>query len=101
MRRWMTIAAACLLLGAVAACGTNQVSAHAGKLYPVPTSSWRPGDPSLLALAMGTLAAGAYRGRWCLWLVAKQGSRRVPIVLPPVSVDMVSKWRGRFLRDCQ
>ena len=82
MRKWMTMAAACLLLGATAACGTSQVPSHGAKLYKVPTSSWRPGDPSLLALAMGTLAAGTYRGQWCVWLVARTGSRRMPIVWP-------------------
>jgi hypothetical protein len=82
MRRLVTTAAACLLLGAMAACGTSQVSAHGAKLYKVPTSSWRPGDPSLLALAIGTLAAGRYRGHWCVWLVARWGSGREPIVWP-------------------
>ncbi len=82
MRRWVTMATACLLVAAMAACGTSEPSAHGAKLYPVPTSSWRPGDPSLLALTIGTLAAGTYRGKWCLWLVARPGSRRIPIVWP-------------------
>ena len=50
----------CLLLSVIAACGTAGASAHGPKLYPVPTSSWRPGDPSLLALTFGTLAEGRY-----------------------------------------
>jgi hypothetical protein len=82
MRSRLTIVTACLLLGAMAACGTNQAAAHGAKLHKVPTSSWRPGDPSLLALAMGTLAAGTYRGKWCVWLAARSGSARVPIVWP-------------------
>ena len=82
MRRWTTGAAACLLLGAMAASGTGQVPAHGAKLYFVPTSSWRPGDPSLLALAMRTLAAGTYRAQRCVWLVANSGSGRAPIVWP-------------------
>lgn len=57
-------------------------SAHGTKLYPVPTSSWRPGDPSMLALAMGTLAAGTYRGQWCVWLGGRPGSRGLPVVWP-------------------
>ena len=57
-------------------------SAHGNKLYPVPTSSWRPGDPSMHALAFGTLAGGKYRGHWCPWLSASPGSRPVPIVWP-------------------
>jgi hypothetical protein len=74
-------ASACLLLTAIAACGSSGTSADGPKLYPVPTSSWRPGDPSLLALAIGTLAAGEYRGRWCPWL-AGTGSRRIAVVWP-------------------
>jgi hypothetical protein len=57
-------------------------SAHGPGLYPVPTSSWRPGDPSLTALGFGTLAGGKYRGRWCLWLIAGPGSRPAPVVWP-------------------
>jgi len=39
----------CLLLSVIAACGQLRVGARP-KLYPVPTSGWRPGDPSLHAL---------------------------------------------------
>jgi hypothetical protein len=75
----MTMAAACLLLGALAACGTSEVAAHGPKLYKVPT---HPGYTGHLALAIGTLAAGTYRGHWCVWLGAGPGSRREPIVWP-------------------
>ena len=71
-----------LLLSVIAACGTAGASAHGPKLYPVPTSSWRPGDPSLLALTFGTLAEGRYRGQWCPWLIGGPGSRRIAIVWP-------------------
>ncbi len=74
-------ASACLVLTVIAACETGGTSVHGPKLYPVPTSSWRPGDPSLLALAIGILNAGEYRGRWCPWL-AGTGSRRVAVVWP-------------------
>jgi hypothetical protein len=57
-------------------------SAHGHKLYRVPTSSWRPGDPSLGALAFGTLAGGKYRGHWCPWLRASPGSPPAPVVWP-------------------
>jgi len=82
MRKWPITAAAFLLVGTLAACGTSAASSPgAAKLYPLPTSSWRPGDPSLHALTIGTRAAGPYRGRWCVWLVGP-GSRRFPIVWP-------------------
>ena len=81
MRKWTITAAAFLLQGTMAACGTSEASSPGAKLHPVPTSSWRPGDPSLLALALGTLAAGPYRGRWCVWLVGRW-SQRMPIVWP-------------------
>ena len=61
---------------------TSQVSGHGTTLYTVPTSSWRPGDPSLLALTIGTLGSGRYRGRWCVWLTGRSGSGRFPIVWP-------------------
>jgi len=57
-------------------------SAHGPRLYRVPTSSWRPGDPSLGALAFGTLGGGMYRGRWCPWLRASPGSPPAPVVWP-------------------
>jgi len=82
MRRCMTTAAAFLLFCAMAACATGHASAQGPKLYAVPTSQWRPGDPSLLALAMGTLASGKYHGRWCVWLSGRSGSGREPIVWP-------------------
>ena len=72
----------CLLLSVIAACGTAGASAHGPKLYPVPTSGWRPGDPSLHALAFGTLSQGEYRGKWCPWLIAGPGSRPMAIVWP-------------------
>jgi hypothetical protein len=56
-------------------------SAHGPRFYPVPTSSWRPGDPSLTALAIGPLSAGMYRGRWCTWL-GSRGSQREAVVWP-------------------
>lgn len=62
--------------------GTDQASGHGAAIYTVPTSSWRPGDPSLLALTIGTVAAGTDRGKWCLWLDARIGSGRMPIVWP-------------------
>jgi hypothetical protein len=81
MHRWVATATACLLMAAMAACGTSQTATAKLKYYPVPTSSWRPGDFSLTALTIGTLAAGMYRGRWCMWLVGPD-SRRHPIVWP-------------------
>lgn len=81
MRKW-PIAAACLLLSVIAACGTSQASAPGARSYSVPTSSWRPGDASLSALAMGKLAAGRYRGQWCVWLTARSGTGRGPVVWP-------------------
>lgn len=75
------LAAALPLLSMIAACGTTGVSAEGHKLYRIPTSSWRPGDPGLLALAIGTLTAGKYGHEWCVWL-AGPGSRRTPVVWP-------------------
>jgi hypothetical protein len=82
-----TAVAAIAVAAALVAPGTQSThragpSAHGPRLYPVPTSSWRPGDPSLSALAFGTLAGGKYRGRWCLWLIAGPGSRPAPVVWP-------------------
>jgi hypothetical protein len=72
---------ACLLLGMVTACGTAGVSADGHKLYRIPTSSWRPGNPSQDALMIGTLASGIYKGHWCPWLDGP-GPHRTPIVWP-------------------
>ena len=45
-----------LMLCMIAACGAGQSgTASPPGLLKVPTSSWRPGDPSLTALARGTL----------------------------------------------
>jgi hypothetical protein len=79
-RKWLT-AASCLLLAGAAACGSSQAANQSHKYYPVPTSSWRPGDPSLTALTIGPLSAGMYRGRWCTWL-GTRGSRGEPVVWP-------------------
>src|SRR5262249_14012436 len=64
-----------LLLGMIAACGPTGVSAERHKLYRIPTSSWRPGDPALLALATETLTAGKYGQQLCVWLAAHQQDR--------------------------
>ena len=74
------IAKAFLVLGLIAACGTPGAS-EGNKLYRIPTSSWRLGDASLHASTVGTLAAGNYRHKWCLWLVGSD-SRRIPVVWP-------------------
>jgi hypothetical protein len=79
--------AAIAVAAALVAPGTQSThragpSGHGPRLYPVPTSSWRPGDPSLSALTFGTLAGGKYRGQWCPWLIAGPGSRPTPIVWP-------------------
>jgi len=81
MRKCLTAAPACLLLAAISACGTSQAANQHAKYYPVPTSSWRPGDPSLSALTIGTLSAGSYHGRWCTWL-GSRGSPGEPVVWP-------------------
>src|SRR5260221_12093248 len=75
------LAAVLLLLGMIAACGTAGTSAQGHKLYRVPTSSGRSGDASMLAVKSGTLSAGMYRHKWCVWL-AGPGSTRVPVVWP-------------------
>jgi hypothetical protein len=48
---WMTAVAAYLLAVTVMACETSH-AAPGAKLNPVPTSSWRPGDSSLLTLTV-------------------------------------------------
>jgi hypothetical protein len=79
-RAWLT-AASCLLLAGAAACDSSPTASQSAKYEPVPTSSWRPGDPSLTALTIGPLSAGMYRGRWCVWLGGR-GSRREAVVWP-------------------
>jgi hypothetical protein len=74
-------AAALLAVGLLASCATTGTRSFGHGLHRVPTSSWRPGDPSLDALAIGTLTAGLDRHRWCLWLTGP-GSRRNPVVWP-------------------
>jgi len=70
-----------LLLGTVAACGTGRGGTTASaQPYPVPTSSWAPGDLSLRALARGTLEGGVVRGAYCVWLATNGGQS--PIVWP-------------------
>jgi hypothetical protein len=80
-RRTLVMAASCLLLAGAAACGSSQAASQSAKYEPVPTSSWRPGDPSLTALTIGPLSAGMVRGRWCIWLGGR-GSRREAVVWP-------------------
>lgn len=73
--------ASMFLLAVIAACGTNPSESNtSANLLPVPTSSWRPGDPALNALAMGTLEGGHQGSRYCVWLSIK--SSRVPVVWP-------------------
>ena len=70
-----------LMLCIIAACGTGQSGTVAAPpLHPVPTSSWQPGDPSLAALARGTLRGGYERGTFCIWLAAR--GRREAIIWP-------------------
>lgn len=70
-----------MMLGVVAACGAGPSGTTASPgLLPVPTSSWRPGDPSLLALARGTLEGGYKGSRYCVWLSNGFGSH--PVVWP-------------------
>jgi len=69
-----------LLLCMIAACGAGQSGTAASPLHPVPTSSWQPGDPSLAALASGTLRGGLERGTFCVWLAAR--GRREAIIWP-------------------
>jgi len=79
--RGLTAAAVGLLLSVVAACGTGHPGTAApAQRHPLPTSSWTPGDPSLTALARGTLAGGFVRGTFCVWLSGRGG--RFPVVWP-------------------
>jgi hypothetical protein len=48
----------------------------------VPTSSWRPGDPSRLALLIGTVEGGGTSdGHFCVW-VRRESGEIVPVVWP-------------------
>ena len=58
----------------------GQSGTVASPLHKVPTSSWRPGDPGLTALARGTLQGGYERGTFCLWLAGR--GRRNAIIWP-------------------
>ena len=70
-----------MMLGVVAACGTGPGGTTASPgLLPVPASSWRPGDPGLLALARGTLKGGYKGSRYCVRLSSGFGSH--PVVWP-------------------
>jgi hypothetical protein len=70
-----------LILRMIAACGAGQSGTAASPpLLKVPTSSWRPGDPSLLALARGTLQGGYEHGTFCVWLAGR--GRRSAIIWP-------------------
>jgi hypothetical protein len=74
-------AAAGLLLSVVAACGTGHDGiAASSRLHGLPTSSWQPGDRSLLALARGVLEGGYVGGTFCVWLTTMGGQS--PIVWP-------------------
>jgi hypothetical protein len=73
--------ASVLMLGVIAGCGAGSGgSAAAPGVVPVPASSWRPGDISLLALARGTLEGGQRGGRYCVWLSTWTGPH--PVVWP-------------------
>jgi hypothetical protein len=73
----MAIPLVCL----IAACGADQSGTAASTpLHPVPTSAWRPGDPSLTALARGTLRGGFERGIFCVWLAFR--GRRSAVIWP-------------------
>jgi hypothetical protein len=79
--RALSASAVPLMLCMIAACGAGQSrTAASPPLYPVPTSSWQPGDPSLTALARGTLEGGMVRGTFCVWLAGRGGQS--PIVWP-------------------
>jgi hypothetical protein len=69
-----------LILCTLAACSGHSAPA-ASPLHTVPTSSWRPGDPSLTALGRGTLRGGYERGTFCVWL-AGPGLRDEAVVWP-------------------
>jgi hypothetical protein len=77
----MSSTAISLMLCMTAGCGTGQAGTPAASpLHPVPTSSWQPGDPSLTALARGTLQGGYVHGTFCIWLAAR--GRRAAIIWP-------------------
>ena len=79
--RTLSSSAVALTLCMIAACGAGQSGTAASPpLHKVPTSSWRPGDPSLSALARGTLQGGYERGTFCLWLATR--GRRAAIIWP-------------------
>src|SRR5216684_1311225 len=78
--RVLSSSAVPLMLCMIAACEAGQRGTAAPPLYPVPTSSWRPGDPSLTALARGTLQGGYERGTFCVWLAGR--GRRDAIIWP-------------------
>jgi hypothetical protein len=70
-----------LMLCVIAACGAGQSGTAAPPpLDVVPTSAWRPGDVSLLALVRGTLRGGDERGTFCVWLAGR--GRRSAIIWP-------------------
>lgn len=79
--RVFKFAAASLLASVAVACGTaHDENAASPRLHVVPTSSWKAGDPSLLARASGTLNGGRVQGAFCVWLTTRRD--RVPIVWP-------------------
>jgi hypothetical protein len=78
--RALSASAVPLMLWSIVACGAGQSGTVASPLYRVPTSSWRPGDLSLTALARGTLRGGYERGTFCVWLAGR--GRRDAIVWP-------------------
>ena len=79
--RLLSSSAVTLMLCTIVACDAGHGgSAASSSLYKVPTSSWRPGDPSLTALAGGTLRGGYERGTFCVWLTGY--GRRYAIVWP-------------------
>ena len=79
--RLLSSSAVTLMLCTIVACDAGHSGTGASSsLYKVPTSSWRPGDPSLTALARGTLRGGYERGAFCVWLAGHGG--RSAIVWP-------------------
>jgi hypothetical protein len=79
--RALSASAVPLMLCMIAACGGGRSGTAASPpLHKVPTSSWRPGDPSLDALARGTLQGGYERGTFCVWLAVR--GRRAAIIWP-------------------